>query len=122
MSWTGPLWLGKIFNKQFCELMDEENKHVAFRNNRKIRKILSLAIAEVDEPETYFVIDKISDKLSLPVPSVSSTIQKLRDKGFSAVPTLFNSRGIRTNAPATIMQNLLRESAAKTNPNILFKK
>ena len=122
MSWTGPLWLGEIFNKQFCELMDEENKHVAFRNNRKIRKILSLAIAEVDEPETYFVIDKISDKLSLPVPSVSSTIQKLRDKGFSAVPTLFNSRGIRTNAPAIIMQNLLRESAAKINPNILFRK
>jgi len=115
MSWTGPLWLGEIFNKQFCELMDEENKHVAFRNNRKIRKILSLVKDEINESVTYFVLDKISEKLSLPVPSVNSVIQKLRDKGFSAVPTHFNSRGIRTNASALQMQDLIKEYAVKNS-------
>lgn len=118
MNWTGPLWLGEIFNMQFCELMEEENMHVAFRNNRKIRKILSLTKAEIGGPITYFVIDKISDKLSLPVPSVSFIIQKLQESGFFAVPTHFNSRGIRTNAPALKMQNLLKEYAAKNESNI----
>jgi tRNA (guanine26-N2/guanine27-N2)-dimethyltransferase len=108
MSWAGPLWLGEIFNKRFCDLIIEENKRVAFRNNRKISKILTLTKGEIGGPETYFVIDKISDKLSLPVPSVSSIIQKLQDRGFSAVPTHFNPRGIRTNAPALIILNLLK--------------
>ncbi|MCW3998504.1 MAG: tRNA (guanine(10)-N(2))-dimethyltransferase, partial [Candidatus Bathyarchaeota archaeon] len=108
MNWIGPLWLGEIFNKRFCDLMNEESKHVAFRNNGKISKIIALAKGEIEGPETYFVIDKISDKLSLPVPSVSSIIQKLQDRGFCAVPTLFNTRGIRTNAPALTMQNLLK--------------
>jgi tRNA (guanine26-N2/guanine27-N2)-dimethyltransferase len=115
MSWTGPLWLGEIFNKQFCELMDEENKHVAFGNNRKIRKILSLIKDEINGSVTYFVLDKISEKLSLPVPSVNSVIQKLRDKGFSAVPTHFNSRGIRTNASALQMQEIIKEYAIKNS-------
>jgi tRNA (guanine26-N2/guanine27-N2)-dimethyltransferase len=110
MNWIGPLWLGKIFNISFCDLMDKENKHVAFKNNRKISKILALVKGEIEGPITYFVIDKISDKLSLPVPSVSKIIQKLQNRGYCAIPTHFNTRGIRTNAPALTIQNLLKKS------------
>jgi tRNA G26 N,N-dimethylase Trm1 len=46
----------------------------------------------------------------LPMPSVSAVLQKLRDKGFQAFPTHFNSRGVRTDAPALTMQELLRKT------------
>jgi tRNA (guanine26-N2/guanine27-N2)-dimethyltransferase len=109
MGWAGPLWLEKIFDSQFCELMAEENRRTAFRNGGRISRLLSLAADEADAPATYYVIDCISDKLALPVPSVSAVLKGLREMGFQAVPTHFNSRGFRTDAPALAVQELLRK-------------
>jgi tRNA (guanine26-N2/guanine27-N2)-dimethyltransferase len=112
VNWAGPLWLGKIFGTHFCELMTQENKRTALRNSRKIAKLLDLAKDEAEAPATYYVIDHISDKLALPVPSVSAVLQGLRDEGFQAFPTHFNSRGIRTDAPALAVQELLRKAVS----------
>ncbi len=112
MDWAGPLWLGKIFDRQFCEFIAQENKRTALRNSGKIAKLLDLAEDEAEAPATYYVIDKISDKLALPVPSVSAVLRKLRDRGFQAFPTHFNSRGVRTDAPALTVQELLREAVS----------
>jgi tRNA (guanine26-N2/guanine27-N2)-dimethyltransferase len=114
MDWTGPLWLGKIFDPQFCDAMAQENRRTAFRNSVKISKLLSLAKDEAEAPTTYYVIDQISDKLAAPVPSVSAMLQSLRNNGFQAVQTHFNSRGIRTNARALTMQELLKKATANT--------
>ena len=96
-----------ILNKGFIEKMAEENAHRAFRNSAKIRKLLSLTIAEGDASPTYYVLDKVSAKLSLPTPPVATVLRKLKDGGFQAVPTHFSSRGVRTDASALAMQNLL---------------
>ena len=109
MDYSGPLWLERIFDRQFCELMAKENTHMAFRNSGKIAKLLFLAKGEAEAQATYYVLDKISDKLALPVPSVDAMLQILRDSGFQAFPTHFSSRGIRTDAPALTVQNLLRK-------------
>ncbi len=113
ISWAGPLWLGKIFDPQFCDAIAEENRRTALRNSRKITRLLSLIKDETEAPTTYYVIDQISDKLSSSMPSVSSMLQSLLKKGFQAVRTHFNSRGIRTDAPALTMQELLRKAIAK---------
>jgi len=108
MEWAGPLRLGKIFDTQFCKLMAQENRRTAFRNSGKIAKLAALVEEEAEAPATYYVIDKISNKLSSPVPSVAAMLKILQDNGFEAVPTHFNSRGVRTNAPALAMQKLLK--------------
>jgi tRNA (guanine26-N2/guanine27-N2)-dimethyltransferase len=112
MDYAGPLWLGKIFDTRFCELMAQESKRTAFRNSGKIAKLLTLAKDEAEAPATYYVIDKISDKLALPVPSVAAMLGILHDNGFEAVPTHFNSRGVRTNAAAFAVQNLLKTAVS----------
>jgi len=109
MDYAGPLWLGKMFDKQFCELMAKENAHRALRNSGKTVKLLSLATVEADASFTYYVVDKISNKLGLPVPSVGALLRILRDSGFQAFPTHFNTRGIRTDASALTMQQLLQK-------------
>ncbi len=114
MSWAGPLWLEKIFDSNFCEAMKQENKRTSFRNSRKITKLLSLAKDEAEAPITYYVLDYISDKLSSVVPSVSVMIRNLQDNEFQAVQTHFNSRGIRTNASALVIQELLKKAATNT--------
>jgi tRNA (guanine26-N2/guanine27-N2)-dimethyltransferase len=110
MDYAGPLCLGRILDKQFCESMAKENMHRAFRNTARITKLLALTIDEAEAPLTYCVIDKVSNKLGLPVPSVAAMLKILHDNGFQAVQTHFSSRGLRTNAPALIMQNLVKKA------------
>ena len=112
MDYSGPLWLGRIFDQQFCELMAKENTRVALKNSGKITKLLTLAKDEAEAPATYYVLDKITNKIALPVPSLRVVLQNLREKGFQAFPTHFSTRGIRTDAPALTMQDLLRKIAA----------
>ncbi len=104
---AGPLWLGKLYDRQFCELVQKEAKRRAFKQGGKIRKILALIENEVEAPITYYVVDKLSDTLNLPVPPVKKVIEALNERGFQAVLTHFNSTGIRSNASASDMKELL---------------
>jgi tRNA (guanine26-N2/guanine27-N2)-dimethyltransferase len=109
MDYAGPLWIGKIFDSPFIDLMIKENAHTAFRNSNKITKLLTLTKGEVDMPPTYYVLDRLSGKFGLPAPSMASFFGALTEGGFTAVATHFNPRGVRTNASASTMQQILRK-------------
>jgi tRNA (guanine26-N2/guanine27-N2)-dimethyltransferase len=105
---AGPLWLGKIFDKEFCALMEKEVAEVHLGQDKKIHKLLSLAQIEAEAPVTYYAMDKVCDKMNLRIPPLAKTIDKLRTAGFQATPTHFNSRGIRTNAPSSVLKTHIR--------------
>jgi tRNA (guanine26-N2/guanine27-N2)-dimethyltransferase len=109
MDYAGPLWIGKILNNQFIAFMQNGNIHTAFKNSSKIAKLLTLAKAEAEAPPTYYVLDRISKKLSLPASPVALFFQALFEAGYTAVPTHFNSRGIKTNASAATLQKILQK-------------
>lgn len=109
---AGPLWIGKIFDRRFCKLIEKEFSRKMFRHRQKIGKILTLIHSETDAPITYYVLDKISHKIALPVPSVKSIFASLREGGFQASFTHFNPRGIRTNASATFVKELFKKVLA----------
>jgi tRNA (guanine26-N2/guanine27-N2)-dimethyltransferase len=110
MSIAGPLWLGKIFDKKFCELMEQEAKQRKLRLGERIGKILALTESEVEAPITYYVVDKLCDALALPVPPIKKIVKTLKEEGFQASLTHFNSKGIRTNISAMNMKELLRKA------------
>lgn len=114
MDYAGPLWLGKIFDLQFTDLMIKENVRTAFRNSGKITKLLGLAREEAEAPITYHVLDRLSGKFGLPAPSTAAFFQALRAAGFKVVATHFNTRGVRTDAPASAMQETLKKTTAPT--------
>ena len=110
MDWAGPLWIGSLWNTNFIAAMMAENRTVAFKNSARITKLLNLTNDESAGPPTYYVTDKISGKLGLPSQSIQSYIGGLRKNGFSAEPTHFNPRGIRTNATASEMREIMQKS------------
>ncbi len=114
MDYAGPLWLGSLFDQKFIELMTNENQRVAFKGNARISKLLSLTKQEASAPITYYVLDKLSQKLGLPSPSVQAFAEALRNAGFQAVPTHFNPRGLRTDAPASAINGLLKSLMQKS--------
>lgn len=113
LDYAGPLWLGKIFDEKFCENMEKEAKHMKLGCRAKVLKILALIKSEVDGPPTYHVINKLCDKLEMPVPSVRKVIEALRERGFQACPTHFNSNGVRTNASAKEIMDVLKSCINK---------
>jgi tRNA (guanine26-N2/guanine27-N2)-dimethyltransferase len=106
---AGPLWLGRIEDENFCSLMETETKQRGLSQEKRILKMLSLVQNEAEAPATYYTVDKICDKLNLPVPALKEVIESVRESGFQAVPTHFNSRGVRTDAPADTVKEAITE-------------
>jgi tRNA (guanine26-N2/guanine27-N2)-dimethyltransferase len=108
---AGPLWLGSLWNGDFCIKMRDEVSNRDLRNKTKIKHLLSLIIEEANAPITYYAIDKMCDKFNLPVPSLSRIISGLNASGFQASRTHFNFKAVRTQAPASVMRETITRLA-----------
>jgi len=113
LSAAGPLWLGRIADRKFCSLMEREAEGRGLRQEKRILKMLFLVQNEAEAPVTYYRVDKVCDKLNLPVPALKEVIGSLRKAGFQAVPIHFNSRGFRTDAPADTVKEVIADLATK---------
>jgi tRNA (guanine26-N2/guanine27-N2)-dimethyltransferase len=113
LSVAGPLWLGKIADKNFCSLMEREAEGRSLRQEKRILKMMSLVQNEAEAPVTYYTVDKICDKLNLPIPALKKVIGKIKKEGFQAVLTHFNSRGFRTDAPANVVKEIITDLAVQ---------
>jgi tRNA (guanine26-N2/guanine27-N2)-dimethyltransferase len=111
LSVAGPLWLGRISDKNWCSLMENQMTKREFSQHKKINKILSLVQKEAEAPATYYAVDKICDKFNLRVPPQIKVLDNLKSLGFLAVLTHFNSRGFRTDAPANTIRDVITELA-----------
>ena len=107
MSVAGPLWLGKMSDEAFCAAMERALGKRKLRNQKTILRLLSLAKSEAQAPPTYYVTDKICDRLGLPIPPLIEVLKALRKAGFQATPTHFSSRGVRTDAPAKVVKGIV---------------
>jgi len=105
---AGPLWLGGLWNVEFCMRMRDAVRHGSLRGKVKIFQMISLIVGEAEAPFTYYVIDKICDKFGLPVPPLSKVSAELRKSGYQAVRTHFSSKGVRTDAPASAVREAIR--------------
>ncbi|UCG45343.1 MAG: tRNA (guanine(10)-N(2))-dimethyltransferase [Candidatus Bathyarchaeota archaeon] len=106
LSVAGPLWTGRLVDKDFCASMITDAVH---RNSdeKLLLKLLSLIEGEADAPVTYYTTDKICDRLKVPIPPLMQVIEVLGSLGFPAVRTHFNSTGIKTEAPASDVASIV---------------
>ena len=103
----GPLWLGSLWDEEFCIQTQGETWSRHLRHQEKILNTLSLIVKEIHAPITYYAIDKLCDKFNLPAPPLSKVINELNNQGFQGVATHFNSKAIRTDAPANTLKAIL---------------
>ncbi len=108
---AGPLWLGSLWDRRFFTRMMGEVRELNLPNKAKIRSILMLINKEINAPITYYVVDKMCDKFSLPAPSLSKVTSELKNGGFRATPTHFNRRAVRTDASAAALKAIVTRLA-----------
>ncbi|MCV0392775.1 MAG: tRNA (guanine-N1)-methyltransferase [Nitrosopumilus sp.] len=93
---AGPLWIGKIFEKDFIQKMLLEISNLEIDKN--CEKTLNKCLAESEMPGTYFTIDEIASKMKASPPKLENAISNLQKNNFLASVTSLNPTGFRTNA------------------------
>jgi len=96
MDSAGPLWTGKLFDKEFLISMQEEIPKYSI--DKRCEKTLQKCLLESELPGTYFTLDEIASKMKVAPLSLEKIIKKLESEGYLASPTSLNPTGFRTNA------------------------
>jgi tRNA (guanine26-N2/guanine27-N2)-dimethyltransferase len=93
MEILGPLWTGRLSDKDFCEKMTGEMKALGYRNTRE----LETAAAEIEAP-FYYDLHRLS-KIKRKTPrKVEDVIAGLSAAGSEASKTRFCGTGVLTDA------------------------
>ncbi len=100
---AGPLWVGHLADSAFCLDMREDARSLALSNRRRVLRLLKAILLEAEAPPTYYVVDAISSHLGVPGLSKATLIEGLIAAGYHATDTHFTPRGIRTDAPISVI-------------------
>ena len=95
-SSAGPLWIGKIFDKEFVKTMIEESSNLKIQ--KSCEKTIHKCLEEAEMPGYYFTLDEIAKKIKTSPPKLEKVILNLKENGFTSSVTAFNPTGFRTNA------------------------
>ncbi|MEM3546126.1 MAG: tRNA (guanine(10)-N(2))-dimethyltransferase [Candidatus Bathyarchaeia archaeon] len=118
LEWAGPLWIGELFDVEFCDQLVVEYKNSHLSSNRRLGKLLETIASESLGDPTYYVIDELASFLKIPPPSKSLVLEKLREMGYNASPTHFDGKGFRTNAPLREILNGINEITRSLKPTL----
>ena len=102
----GPLWMGKLSDKDVISSMLENLPSMQFGTKRKMEKSLSMLH---DEPDTCFFYDyhAICKALKVSPPAMDEFLEMVRDAGFEAARTHFCGTGVKTTAPLSVLRGIL---------------
>ena len=92
---AGPLWIGKLFDKEFVKTMLEEIPD--YTVSKRCEKTLQKCLLESNMPGTYFTLDEIASKMKIAPIGLERIIKKLEIAGYQASQTSLNPTGFRTN-------------------------
>ena len=92
---AGPLWIGKLFDKEFVRKMKNEKTNLIV--HKKCEQILDRSELEAELPATYYTLDEIASKMKSAPLKLNDAIDRLTSNGFNASMTSLNPSGFRTD-------------------------
>ncbi|MFQ5761431.1 MAG: tRNA (guanine(10)-N(2))-dimethyltransferase [Candidatus Bathyarchaeia archaeon] len=98
MDFAGPLWLGPLWNEEFCRRIAESIQKMKLGQKQRLTQILNRILGEARGPPTFYDLSVICDMLNLPVPPMVKMLAAIKKRGCDATLTHFNPLGIRTTA------------------------
>ncbi|MCX9084421.1 MAG: tRNA (guanine(10)-N(2))-dimethyltransferase [Candidatus Methanoperedens sp.] len=102
---AGPLWLGRLHDREFCELVLDE---IEKREFKIIDKLIFSCRDELEIPMHYDV-HKVCKMLGITAMSTVDLIFALKEKGFQASRTHFSGISFKTDAGMEDIKRVARE-------------
>jgi len=100
VRWIGPLWLGRLHEREFVMAMARTAREDFFEQTRRF---LAKVSREADDLPIIYDLSEVADRLEKVVPATHSVIEFLRKKGFRASEVHHNGRAVRTDAPLEVL-------------------
>ncbi|UZE92059.1 MAG: tRNA (guanine(10)-N(2))-dimethyltransferase [Methanosarcinales archaeon] len=98
ISLAGPLWLGRLHDKEFCNLVLHELESRKLGTRERAIKLVHLCTEELDSP-TYYDLHEICKELKIAPPPMQTVIKIVRKAGFKSSRTHFSGTSFKTDAP-----------------------
>ncbi|HIE34050.1 MAG TPA: tRNA (guanine(10)-N(2))-dimethyltransferase, partial [Candidatus Altiarchaeales archaeon] len=98
---AGPLWTGEFADEKICD------KLMSNTDNRKALNMVGLIKGEQKIKIPYYDIHKIFKKLKIPALPMEEIESRLKERYFIFSRTHFTGTGIRTDAKASDLYNIL---------------
>ena len=102
----GPMWLSDFAEEAFTREMLEKAVKIGGWEPRLIHLIETIR-GEIGFPPTYYHLDELSKRAGVSSLNYEEVMGKLAAAGFKATRTHFDPRGIRTNATAEDLANVI---------------
>jgi len=102
----GPLWTGRIFDSDFCQKTYSKLKTITTSIRLLEKMELLLKECSIDSP--YITTEILSKATRLNEVSAKIIVENLVKKGYRASLTHFDSKGFKTNAPYSIILELIK--------------
>lgn len=108
-SWkvAGPLWCGKIQNKEFIEGMISLIPELNINTELKALKLLEKCRDEANSPPTFYDIHAICRKLKISAPPIDKVISNIEMEGYLISKTHYNPNGVKTDAPLALIEKII---------------
>ncbi len=98
IEYAGPLWINEIHDLKFLNEMITLNDELQYINEKRINKLLNLIKEEINSPISFYNIHKLSRILKISnTPKLTTIIETIRRKSYSASKTHFDFLSIKTN-------------------------
>ena len=107
---AGPLWLGRLGDKEFIGRMIADLARRNFRLGQQELTLLSLCFEETDGPPAFYDAHELAGRVGVSSPKIIELIGKLRGRGCFASRTHFSGTGFRTDAPIDEIIKIFREA------------
>ena len=92
---AGPLWIGKLFEKEFVKKMRGVKDNLIV--NKRCERIIERSEAEAELPATYYTLDEIASMMKTAPMKLIDAVEELKSQGFNASMTSLNPGGFRTD-------------------------
>lgn len=110
IEYAGPLWINEIHNLKLLNEMIAINDEFQYINKKRITKLLNLIKEEIKNPVSFYNIHKLSKILKISqTPKLTTIIESIRKKGYSASKTHFDFLSIKTDMDVEAIKDTLLE-------------
>lgn len=108
-SHAGPMWIGKLVDKDFVRRLAADLAKRDFELRHHALELLNRCLEEADGPPAFQDLHKIAERASTSPPKLDDVLDELRARGFFASRTHFSSTGFRTDARSDLLVQLTKD-------------
>mgnify|MGYP000374329545 CR=1 FL=1 len=105
---AGPLWIGKIEEKEAIEEMKNIIEEKEIGKKKELKKLLNLLAEEAGLPILYYESGAIAKEMKARQPKLWKIIEELKESGYKAGRTHFMLNAFKSDAPYSIIKGLYK--------------